>query len=227
MDIALYYVEKGDGEPLILLHGNGESHEYFKYQIDFFSKEYRVIAVDTRGHGKSPRGRAPFTIRQFAEDLLEFMDEKHMKKAHILGFSDGGNIALVFALKHPERVDKLILDGANLYGAGVKPSVQIPIIIGYGIASLCSKFSKKAERNAQMLRLMVKDPDLTPQELRSLSVRTLVVAGTKDMIKEKHTRLIYNHLPNARLRWIRGDHFVARKNPEAFNKTVKEFLEEE
>lgn len=72
----LYYKEKGQGEPLILLHGNRENHEYFRNQIEYFSKSYRVIALDTRGHGKSPRGDEPFTIRQFAEDLREFMDEK-------------------------------------------------------------------------------------------------------------------------------------------------------
>ena len=76
MDIQLHYVEKGQGMPLILLHGNGEDGGYFKHQIDHFSGAYRVIAIDTRGHGQSPRGFAPFTIRQFAEDLYNFMEEK-------------------------------------------------------------------------------------------------------------------------------------------------------
>ena len=80
MDIELYYEEKGDGDPLILLHGNGEDHEYFKNQIPFFAKKYRVIAIDTRGHGRSPRGNAPFRIRQFAEDLRAFMDKRRLKK---------------------------------------------------------------------------------------------------------------------------------------------------
>ena len=155
MDIELYYEEKGDGDPLILLHGNGEDHEYFKNQIPFFAKKYCVIAIDTRGHGRSPRGNAPFRVRQFAEDLRAFMDEKKIEKANILGFSDGGNIALVFALRYPQRVNKLILNGANLYGSGVKASIQIPIVIGYGVASFFGKFSKKAKKNAQMLGLMV------------------------------------------------------------------------
>lgn len=94
MDIRMNYSEKGSGRPLILIHGNGGSLKYFKKQIDCFSNEYRVIAVDTRGHGKSPRGEAPFTIEQFAEDLKSFMDEKNIAKANLLGFSDGGNIGL-------------------------------------------------------------------------------------------------------------------------------------
>ena len=105
LDIQLHYIEQGQGRPLILLHGNGEDNSYFVHQIDYFSKDYRVIAIDTRGHGKSPRGEKPFTIKQFAEDLHDFMDEKGIEKAILLGFSDGGNIALEFALKYPERID--------------------------------------------------------------------------------------------------------------------------
>lgn len=74
MDIKQFYVEKGQGEPLLLLHGNGESCDYFQHQMGAFSSRYHVYAPDTRGHGKTPRGERPFTIRQFAEDLLEFMD---------------------------------------------------------------------------------------------------------------------------------------------------------
>lgn len=114
MDIEHHYIEKGSGVPLILLHGNGEDSSYFRHQIDPFSRHFRVIAIDTRGHGLTPRGDAPFTIRQFASDLLSFMDAHSIEKANLLGFSDGGNIAMVFALAHPERVGRLILNGANL-----------------------------------------------------------------------------------------------------------------
>lgn len=224
MDIKLFYREKGNGEPLILLHGNGEDGTYFVHQINCFSEKYRVIAVDTRGHGKSPRGKAPFTIRQFAEDLREFMDEQGIEKANILGFSDGGNIGMIFAMKYPERVKKLILNGANLDGAGVKPSVQIPIILGYKLASLFAGKSPEAKKNAEMLGLMVKDPNVRPEELKHLTARTLVIAGSRDMIKEAHTRLIYESLPNARLVILHGNHFIANKNPEAFNREVERFL---
>ena len=139
MDIRLHYTERGAGEPLVLLHGNGESGNYFSHQMDYFSRFCRVIAVDTRGHGQSPRGDAPFTIRQFAGDLLEFLDGLGIEKARLLGFSDGGNTALVFALRHPERVARLVLNGANLNAGGVKPSVQIPIALGYRMASLAAR----------------------------------------------------------------------------------------
>lgn len=224
MDIQLHFEERGSGEPLILLHGNGEDGAYFEHQMKHFSPQYRVIALDTRGHGKSPRGAAPFTIRQFADDLLAFMDEHSIKRADILGFSDGGNIALMFALAHPERVNRLILNGADLDPSGVKPSVQVPIVLGYRIASLFMRWSKQARRNAELLGLMVNDPNINPADLANLEVRTLVIAGTDDMIKESHTRLIFDSLPDAELALIPGDHFIAAKNPEAFNQTVEEFL---
>ena len=229
-DIKLHYIEKGTGSPLILLHGNGEDSGYFAHQIDCFSKDHCVIALDTRGHGKSPRGDKPFTIRQFAEDLHDFMDEQEIEKADILGFSDGGNIALVFALKYPERVDRLVLNGANLYGRGVKPSVQIPIILGYHAACLFAGKSEAARKNAEMLGLMVNDPDLTPEELSEnrdpdfRRIPKLVLAGNKDMIKDEHTRLIYASLPNAQIRVMKGSHFIAKENPEEFNRIVEEFL---
>lgn len=225
MDIRLNYTERGAGKPLILLHGNGENHKYFVNQIGYFSKKYRVIAIDTRGHGKSPRGTAPFTIRQFADDLYHFMEEQSIEKAHILGFSDGGNIAMVFAMKYPERVDRLILNGANLYGAGVKPSVQIPIVLGYRFASLFAGRSAKARKNAEMLGLMVNDPNLRPEELSAIHRKTLVIAGTKDMIRKKHTQLIAENLPEARLIFINGNHFIANQNPKEFNRAVEHFLE--
>ena len=222
--ISLHFVEKGRGKPLILLHGNGEDGSYFEHQIDCFSADYRVIALDTRGHGQSPRGEKPFSIVQFAEDLHDFMDENGIDQAILLGFSDGGNIALTFALKYPERVERMIVDGANLFPSGVKPLYQWPIEIGFRIAKMFAKKSEKAKQNAEMLGLMVNEPHIDPVELARLTMPVLVVAGTKDMIKDKHTRLIYKSLPNARLSIIEGDHFVANKNAAAFNKAVEDFL---
>lgn len=225
MDIKHFYVERGQGEPLILLHGNGESCEYFKHQIEMFSSRYHVYALDTRGHGKTPRGGRPFTIRQFAEDLLEFMDEKQISRAHLLGFSDGGNIAMVFAIRCPDRVNRLILNGANLNAGGVKRTVQIPIELGYWVARKFSGKSTKARLNAEMLGLMVNDPNVSPQELSGITAKTLVIAGTKDMIQEDHTRLIAKSIRGAELAFIEGDHFIASKRPEEFNRRVLEFLE--
>ena len=222
--IEHHYVEKGSGFPLILLHGNGEDGSYFVHQMEPFAKHFRVIALDTRGHGQTPRGDAPFTIRQFAEDLLAFMDRLGIGKAHILGFSDGGNIAMIFAMTHPERVEKLILDGANLDASGVKGSIQIPIEIGYRIAKLFARRDPQARKKAELLGLMVNDPQVKPEALSRIQSPTLVVAGDKDMIKDAHTRLIARSIPGAELAILPGSHFVANRNPEAFNEVVLRFL---
>lgn len=224
MDIGHFYIEKGQGFPLILLHGNGENYDYFRGQMDEFPQHYHVYAVDTRGHGKTPRGNMPFTIQQFADDLLGFMDEHQIEKAHILGFSDGGNIAMVFAIRYPDRVERLILNGANLSADGVKRTIQIPIEIGYKLARKFSEKSNSAKLNAEILGLMVNEPNVTPDELAGIRAKTLVIAGKKDMIKEEHTRLIATSIPDAILQFIKGNHFIASKQPKEFNRAVLDFL---
>ena len=224
MEIKLSFTEAGSGAPLILLHGNGEDGTYFDPHIPALARHFRVIALDTRGHGKSPRGSAPFTIGQFARDLGDFMDAQGIERASLLGFSDGGNIALTFALEHPKRVGRLILNGANLDPSGVKRSVQIPIVLGYGLSAVLARFSPEAARRAELLRLMVREPHIRPSELGRITAPTLVIAGTHDMIREKHTRLIARSLPNALLEIIPGDHFVARTHPEDFRRAVEAFL---
>ena len=227
MKFEHYYEEAGSGYPLILLHGNSESAEYFRHQIDYFSEEYRVIAVDTRGHGRSPRGDGPFSISRFADDLNDFMERHGIEKAHILGFSDGGNTALVFALRYPQRVNRLILNGANLYFSGMYAAVCLPILLRYVFWSLFKSVSAKAVKNAEMVGLMVHDPALKPEDLREMKIKTLVIAGTRDMVKTSHTRLIFENIPDAQLKLIRGDHFIAYKKWKEFNDAVEEFLKQE
>ena len=226
MDISHCFVERGTGEPLLLLHGNGASSDYFVGQISAFSPRYHVYAIDTRGHGKTPRGNAPFTIRQFSEDLLDFLEQHGMQRVNLLGFSDGGNIALVFALCHPERVDRLILNGANLDAKGVKKRYQLPIELGYRVAKRFARRSEKAKAHAELLGLMVNDPNIRPHELERIKAPTLVIAGTRDLIKSTHTKLIAERIPDAQLVLLPGDHFIAAKEPEVFNETVLRFLQE-
>ncbi len=232
MDISLHYREEGAGWPsiresvLILLHGNGQDGGYFRHQVAFFSRRCRVIAVDTRGHGKSPRGAAPFTMEQFARDLKGLLDEMGMEAPILLGFSDGANIAMKFALQYPGRLRALILNGGNLNTRGIKRRVQLPIELGYRLAKRFASRSEEARRNAEILGLMVHEPNIEPRELGNISVPTLVVAGTRDMVKAAHTREIAAHIPNARLAILPGDHFLASKKPEGFNREVERFLDE-
>ena len=152
------------------------------------------------------------------------MDEQHLEQADILGFSDGGNIALLFALRYPARVRRLILNGANLNPKGVKSAVQLPVVLGYRIASLFR--APKARGNAEILGLMVNEPHIDPAELGTLTMPVLVIAGNRDMIKDSHTRLIAGSLLHSRLVILSGDHFIANKTPAAFNAAVRTFFSE-
>lgn len=225
MDISLHYREQGAGAPLILLHGNGEDGGCFKHQIERFSKWFRVIAPDTRGHGASPRGTAPFTFDQFADDLLGFMNELTLPRASLLGFSDGGIIALLFALAHPERVDRLVLNAANLDPEGVEPGLRGRIRGAYERRGADAPYEDAdKQRKYELVRLMAEEPHIDPADLADLAVPTLVIAGTDDVIEEEHTRLIAASLPNAELAFVPGDHFIAYQNPDAFNDVVERFL---
>lgn len=224
MKINNFFIEKGQGEKLVLLHGNGEDSSYFEAQTREFSKYYHVYAVDTRGHGRSPRGQAEFSIRQFAEDLKAFFEQQGIEKAHILGFSDGANIAMIFAMRYPQLVDRLILNGGNLNGRGVKDLVQLPIVMGYKLALKSAAKSDSARRKAELLGLMVNDPNIEPTELFNIKAKTLVLAGDHDMIKDEHTRLIASCIPDAELCILRGDHFIAAKAAEEYNHAVLHFL---
>lgn len=204
----------------MLLHGNGEDSSYFEHQIDFFQNRYRVIAVDSRGHGGSPRGTASFTLDQFACDLAGFMDELGLESANLLGFSDGANVAMLFALAHPERVRSLVLNGGNLFPEGLTEQTRREIDEEYREA-----LATGDKHQLELLRLMIDEPHIDPANLGSLKMPVLVIAGTDDMIEDEHTRLIAASIPGADLEFVEGTHFVAAENPDAFNHVVESFLE--
>jgi pimeloyl-ACP methyl ester carboxylesterase len=148
------------------------------------------------------------------------MDKHGIDKATLMGFSDGGNVAMRFAIAYPNRVKCLILNGANLCARGVKNSTQIPIEIKYYFY----KFLGIKKYDREMLGLMVNDPNISLEELRTIQAKTLVIVGTNDIIKEKHSKLIASTLCNSEFVVVDGDHFVALRNPEEFNEKVLEFL---
>ncbi|WP_438600302.1 alpha/beta fold hydrolase [Faecalibaculum rodentium] len=211
------YEEAGSGITLILLHGNGEDRSYFRHQIKDLQNLRHVYALDTRGHGLSPRGTAPFTLDQFARDLEEFMDQNGIEQAELLGFSDGANIALTFALKYPDRVTKLILAGGNLFPEGMDPK---------DLEEIRTEYKTATGHQKELLSLMVNEPDIQPEELKKLTMPVLVTAGSEDVILEEHTRLMAEALPDSRLVILAGSHWNAAESPEAFNRMVRAFLEE-
>ena len=222
--IACYDV--GHGAPLVLLHGNGEDSGYWSQQIPEFTRFYRVIAVDSRGHGRSESGTQKLSFERMVNDLKIVLNEKGITRAHILGFSDGGNLAIKFALTYPQCVDKLILNGANVEMLrGVKAHIQLPVYSAYALTSLLGCFSKHAARKRDVLGLMVHPYGVSMDDLNRITMPTLIIVGEHDMIRSSQTREMAKHLPDCRVAVFRdGDHFVAAKQPSRFNRTVIEFL---
>jgi pimeloyl-ACP methyl ester carboxylesterase len=222
--IACYDV--GSGMPLVLLHGNGEDSGYWKDQIPELTRFYRVIAVDSRGHGLSEAGRQGLSFALMARDLKRVLDAHGVSRAHILGFSDGGNLAIKFALTYPQYVDKLILNGANVeMFSGVKPQVQLPLYLEYGALAVAGRFSRKAACKREILGLMVHSYGVSMNDLARIACPTLIIVGEHDLIRESQTRAMAARIPDCRVEVFRdGDHFVAAKQPSRFNRTVIEFL---
>lgn len=225
MDIELFYEEMGSGEPLILLHGNGEDHTIFDNVAKHFAKQYHVIAIDTRGHGKSPLGDEPFSLYQFAEDLNEFMNEQKIEKANILGFSDGGNVALIFASEYPEKVIKLIANGANTKPSGIKPLVHLAMLFRYMLYSVAAAFSGKFELKKALYYIMLYEPHITKEELEQITAPTLVLVGTEDLIKESESKYIKKSIPNSEIVFVLGNHFIVKNNTKDYIFAVEKFLD--
>ena len=118
-DVTLYYEKTGQGRPVILLHGNGETHEIFDKLVPELSKDYTVYAIDSRGHGKSTKVKT-LDYDIMAEDIAEFIRILKLEKPMLYGFSDGGILGLILAYRYPDLLSKLIISGANLHPDGLK-----------------------------------------------------------------------------------------------------------
>ena len=221
----IYYELHGDsGEYLVLLHGNGESMRRMQKQIDYFAKKYRVLAIDSRGHGESGFGKGALSLSTMALDVENIADALKIDRVNVLGFSDGANIAMLLAAKRPELVNKLILVSGNLNPRGMKLDAFIAVNVAYYAARFAGKFDKKFSLDKEFYFLMAKEPDITKAMLSRITAKTLVIAGDKDMIKPEHTRLIADSIKNAELCILQGDHFIIYRTPEVINEKAEEFL---
>lgn len=221
----IYYEIHGDkGEYLVLLHGNGESMQRMHHQIEYFEKSYRVLAIDSRGHGQSGFGQGSLNLATMALDVENVLESLGINKANILGFSDGANIAMLLAMKRPDLVDGLILVGGNLKPSGMTLGAFLAVNVAYYLTKAAGIFDKSQRIEHEFYFLMAKEPDITPSELKRIKAKTLVIAGDKDMIKPAHTRLIADNIPDCELFMPQGDHFIIYRTPEVINKKVGEFL---
>ena len=225
-DSEIYYEIYGKGKPLILLHGNNESINSFRNQIGPLSQYYKVIAIDTRGQGNSTNKKtSPYTYAQFAKDLEDVMNALSIKKASLMGWSDGGNTALLFSLSHPERLEKMIVLGANLFPGPNAIENNVIQLFEKRRDSLMHQADPESQNRLRLTELVLKEPHINPAALSTISIPVLVVAGEFDVVKKEHTQLIHSHLKNSKLEIIPGgDHYSPLKQTETFNRLVLDFL---
>ncbi len=231
MNTELFYTDNGhsDKAPLVLLHGNGGNSSAFFYVVDHFSKKRRVITVDTRGHGRTPKGEKPFTLSQFADDLKDFLDDMKIEKAVLVGYSDGGNIAMIFAEKYLNRVSGLVLNGANAFPRGLLPHVYNDMLRDYKNTKRKlrkSPSNQKLHDRLDLLTLMIKEPNITPEQLGKMNVPALVLVGSHDVIDKNHTKMIADSLPASRLKVVEGGHGIVKSNSKDYIDALEDFFTE-
>lgn len=229
--IRMYYEVYGEGEPLVLIHGSGQSIEAMKHQIEHFAHRYKVVVADSRAHGKSGMTDQQMTYRQMASDWAGLIRHLGLGKVRLVGWSDGGNIGLLMAILYPETIDRLAVMGANMQpdtSAVYEWAVEWVARQSQHIDDMLAKgdTSQNWAAAKQQFYLLRELPDISLEEMHSIEVPVLVMAGDKDIIREEHTVLMYQTLPRAHLAIFPGEtHFTPAMNPALFNATVERFME--
>jgi pimeloyl-ACP methyl ester carboxylesterase len=229
-DVNIYYEVYGNGNPLLLLHGNGGNIEGMKHQIEYFSKSYKVITMDCRGRGKSELGKDTLSYMQMTKDVVSLLEYLHLDSVYVIGRSDGGIISLLMGIYFPQKVKKIAAFGANL-----SPDT----VAGY--LSLIEQVHRERvqaeemiERNdttrdwyliRQLNRLMEFQPHISADDLKKIKSPVLILSCDRDIIKEEHTLFIYRNIPRANLCIFPGEtHWITSENPDLFNSTVSKFF---
>ena len=190
--IELYYEKTGDGPPVILLHGNSEDHTIFDVLTKQLSPNYTVYAIDSRGHGQSSEVKN-LEYESMMEDVAAFICEMKIKTPVLYGFSDGGIIGILLAVKYPMLISRLIISGANTHPGGIKGIFIVIMKIIY--------FFTKSHK----FKLMLTQPNITDAELRTITTPTLILAGGKDVIKDSHTKNIAKNIQGSTLKILEGE----------------------
>ena len=174
-----------------MVHGNGEDHTIFDEASEILKDRFTVYLVDSRDHGQSTKV-SDLHYSDMADDLLVFLNDLDLKDVTFYGFSDGGILGLLLAQK-TDRISRLIVSGANMTPNGVKGWLKTVIKIMYF-------FNKDGK-----LRMMLREPNITAEELSSIKVPTTVIAGEKDLVIRKETEAIAAAIPGSKLRIIKGE----------------------
>ncbi len=217
----------GEGHPLLVIHGNGGSINNFIYQIPYFSKKYKVIIADSRGQGKSTSGGDSLSYEMMADDYAALLGALKIDSAYVIGWSDGGINGLLLAIRHPEKVQKLAVTGANLTPdtSAVNQDVINMIMPYYESIKKKASPTEAEKRQINLLRLLMEEPHIPISDLQHIQNPTLVIGGDHDILKPSHTLLIFENIPHAYL-WIlpNSGHSTPVVYKDEFNETVDRFF---
>ena len=222
----MYYETYGTGEPLLIIHGNGGSINNFLYQIPFFLKHYKVILADSRAQGKSVDNKDSLSYEMMTDDLNALLDTLHLDSCYVIGWSDGGINGLLLAMRHPEKVKKLAVTGANLTPdtSAVDPFVY-NWAVNYNTQLQSQPQNEKTKNQLKLAHLLSYEPNISTDQLKTIACPTLVIGGDHDVIRTKHTMLIAESIPKSDL-WIipNSGHSTPIFYKDQFNDVVYRFF---
>ena len=225
--IKLYNEIYGNGEPLLMIHGNGGSISSFSNQIPYFSEKYKVIAVDSRAQGKSIDTQDSLSFEMMADDFNDLLDYLKLDSCNVLGWSDGGIIGLLLAIRHPSKVKKLAITGANLWPDSTAINAA-DYKWGMDFYDTLGKVPQTPEiaNTRKLVKLDCFQPHITLGQLGQIKCPSLVIGGDHDIILPQHTMLIAQSIPNAFL-WIlpNSSHSTLIEYKDRFNEVVGDFFD--
>lgn len=231
--IKLWYAEFGKGEPVLFVHGGLGNSDYWAHQVRALCGKYRVIVMDSRGHGRSSRDAAPFGYDLMASDVIGLLDYLKIKKVALVGWSDGAIIGLDIAMHHPERLSKLFAFAANIDPTGVSDVQHSPVFTAF-IARAGKEYEKLSPTPHQYNQFVVQitkmwntQPRWTKADFAKIRTPTWIVDGDRDeAINHDQPRTMADWTPGAGLLIVPDvSHFGFLQDPEQFNRNLAHFLE--
>jgi pimeloyl-ACP methyl ester carboxylesterase len=222
---------EGAGPPVVLLHGNSEDWSVFDAVIPLLDG-FTTISLDSRGHGRSPRGNKALSLRQLAIDTCRAMLEYRARCAGgrpvtfgLIGFSDGANIGLEIAVHRPDLLAAQVLLGGNVTPAALRPLTNAGILVAYWATRVAGAVSAGARHRSQVLGLMVGQPNVTRAQLEAVSVPTMVMVGQRDVVPRRESQRVAQLIPGAEWVELTGQgHMLPRSAPKLVAELASGFL---
>ena len=215
-DIQVAYCQHGRGKALILLHGNSGSKAAFKkHQREHFS-DFHTYAIDRRGHGQSRSQDSSLSISSIADDIIHFCEVVQIQQAYVIGYSDGGNVALFLAHKAPRMFPRLIAISPNYLVSGTTDSTLRTINRIYKVQKFLDRIGFNMKKYIMRFDLMLTDIGITEEELQGIQADVRILYAEDDMVKEEHLLRLAELVPGASLQRIPGcTHLSIISNPQA------------